>query len=229
MEHLPCELIICILLTLEDFTDLYNAIRTSRTIYAAFLAARIQILSLTLRWTMPRQLLRHALIIPSSVDVSFLQEDSVPTENWLQNYFYTPSEQFSYPLPTDPIFNKVVRLHVIIQRFTKHFCETIAPPVRDGIEARIRPQDLSLDERVRIYRALYRLQLYTNLFPVDMHWRRVSQAWSSFLGQMSTWHEHEIWCMVEYLTRRVSSGNRLSLVKGQENCKSPLASSSSLS
>ena len=123
MEHLPCELIICILLTLEDFTDLYNAIRTSRTIYAAFLAARIQILSLTLRWTMPRQLLRHALIIPSSVDVSFLQEDSVPTENWLQNYFYTPSEQFSYPLPTDPIFNKVVRLHVIIQRFTKHFCE----------------------------------------------------------------------------------------------------------
>jgi hypothetical protein len=200
MERLPTELDILILHSVSDFVSLYSLIRTSRSMYKTFQGSRSSILVSVLQNSLPAELLREAYAVEASWDLRYCTLHVVRLTTgsvWPGNLFGTPND---YPLPDTDLFNKVARLHFAVEWLTNDLCEEFGKAQR-LLDFNSLP--LRHEEKMRVYRAFYRLELLCNFYRV----KSMNIQWADFrhrfLDLLPLWEVEDIACVYEYLQRKL--------------------------
>ncbi|MCJ1244087.1 hypothetical protein MMC30_001285 [Trapelia coarctata] len=204
MEQLPAELRIEVLRSIDDFSTLYSFIRVSKSLYSVFSAAKSSILSSVLERSIPIDILTDALAVHSSsllpVHDDKLTKDFVASR-WLGNSSPT------YPPSQSAGFGCLAHFQHIIDWFTNDICKTFA---RNEPSLGVGSFPVSFEERVRISRAFYRIEIYCNLFKDtrvadDMTvYYTTDDQFELFLSHIPPWEVEEVACVHEYLHNKLS-------------------------
>jgi hypothetical protein len=107
-----------------------------------------------------------------------------------------------YPLPETNLFNRVTRLHFAVEWLTNDLCEEFT---RSQKSLNFTALPLLPEEKVRIYRAFYRLQLLCDNFRMEnimMDWADIRKE---FLDLQSLWEVEEVVSVYEYLVQKLAS------------------------
>ena len=100
----------------------------------------------------------------------------------------------------------LARNHKLVEWFTHDLCTTIFSNhpfthQQDGTK----PLPVSTEETVRIHRALYRFELYCDLFrPTTQSRLDPDEACERLLNLWPAWEVEELGCINNYLSRRLS-------------------------
>ena len=115
MERLPLELSVLILLSIDDFSTLFNFIRTFSSIYNAFRSAKPLVLSSALKRCLDIKPLHKALAVQSSALLP--RHDYAKVVEFVNSQWLNEALCF-YPLPTSIRFNDLARIQTVVEWFT---------------------------------------------------------------------------------------------------------------
>ena len=201
MEELPIDLKIETLNFIDEFSDLYNFIRTGHSIYDAFNASRLLILKSTMKRAIGKGLLRDALALHSSQNL--LTRDEYAISRFLERW--QPGRPCEYPSPGTDQFNLLARHHTLIEFLTRDLFSMMTLGGKGSGPTLLYPA-----ECIRIHRAFYRFQLYCRVFtrdcyptvdyddlpePVDVR--------ELFINKYAHWEIEELTCIHHYLVNRL--------------------------
>ena len=201
MEDLPIDLKICVLGAADDFPTLYNLIRTSTSMNSAFNVSRCSTLTQILKRQVDPLLLPDVLAVLRSKELHTHDYDTVVE---FLDTEWCGGEPLSYPTPDSPDFARILRFQRIIETLTQDFCDMAEKP-RPSLYFRGLP--LSEEERMRISRAFYRLELFSNLFrPYEDEELQfsVEDIRTEFLDRIPPWEVEELASIHEYLALKIS-------------------------
>jgi hypothetical protein len=219
MEYLPTELKVMILHSVGDFISLYSIIRASRSMQEAFKLSRSSILASTLRQSLPTELLKEAYAVKATsqlISHNMRFKKLTSDKLWLAESLRAPQ---GYPTSKTEGLDELARLHFAVEWLTNDLCGGFA---RAQTSVNFTTLPLLPEEKVRIYRAFYRLQLLCNYFlmnTINMEWADLRRE---FLGLLSLWEVAELVCVNQYLRQKLQSTfdvswDHLGLCNGKSN------------
>jgi hypothetical protein len=204
MDTLPTELKLLLLYAISDLSTLYNVIRTCRSIYNAFAGAKSSILSTTLPKTLQSTVLKDALtlqfvlytykpgvVYAREADFLYARETSVVRPMCIE---------VRYPHPTSRLFDQVSREHIAAEWLALDICATFMTNHKPLDFETLPP---TADEKGRIYRALYQIQILSSLFHKQSSRGERNETWSQYLLNHPLWEVEELACIWEYLLHRL--------------------------
>lgn len=219
LEGLPVEIQFHILLSIQDIASLKSLIHASPVYHAAYRGQRQQVLNRILFNSIHPDVLYDALfsINSSRTLTSDLKDRATRVKKFLSEY---DDGRGKGPSPEHLDLenaSKLAQLHIRVQHATKDLCQTaLLSPSFPGTKSEDCGQ-LSSNECRRFYRALYRFEMYCNLFrnwknsPDDGDLSDASSASddstseldsaeksSRFLSLFKPWEVEEIACVRDY-------------------------------
>jgi hypothetical protein len=199
LETLPVETRQAILAELPDVRYLKSAALSCPSLYHAFVSAERILTCKVLQRQIPRDVLPEAVAALQSASVN--PWPRLETQNFMSKYFFTrrrprPKWNLSQAL-------SMVTLYDHVKFFAKQFSYDALNSSQ--LENSIYPP--SRAEIARIERALYRFQIYCNLFPgLKRPLFDASFQKSVFFNKFSPWENEQVAAIHDYLHRCVSPG-----------------------
>ena len=218
LENLPAELRIQILQSLTDFPSLRCLIHASPLYHATYLQFRGEVL-----YHLSLYQLDHTLRPDALAAVRSKRQDERSVHNpeavfaLLDDYgiaraeaSLAKTEWLSCSSITEAL--DLLRLHETVKRVTEEYCRSIASKMSPK-EAQQQPLRLSKMEQLRFHRAIYRFQLYCNLFGAAARWTSERDRGRSsdhvpkvrFFAAFPPWEVQEIAGIWHHLNRRWAS------------------------
>lgn len=215
LDGLPSELKALILHSAPSIPALQTLVRSSPLYHKVYLDERKVILSAVLLRDIGPQVLPDALAVHKASQIGFdgssLRKDSV--KSFISQY--KAERGSSSPATCDPLdigtLESLSRLQSVVTKITSDFCEATLS-VHPVTGERTQPhRDLSINEKRRIYRALYRFELFRALFTeprgiqIPPESRRCFDSMDQsllFLSIFKAWEVEEVACVRDYIIRR---------------------------
>ncbi|KAL2132998.1 hypothetical protein VTI74DRAFT_3036 [Chaetomium olivicolor] len=210
--RMPLHLLAMVLSRLDNLRSLASAIFTHPSLYAAFEEDRHRIVRHVIKSEIPPRLMKYALCTYFASSPSLDRGDLQRIVGFLQDNF-----GYGGPLPPDPFSSSIdmhlvstlSRTHSIVQYFTDDLLRDMLPLVHQHLGLH-RPDHISAspDEVFRIQRAMYRFEIYCNLFryrytPAELR-RLETLIEDHFLGYFSPWVNDQLVCIHHYFERVLS-------------------------
>lgn len=215
LDGLPAELKALILHSTPNIAALQTLVQSSPLYHRVYLDERKVILSAVLLRDIGPQVLPDALAVHKASQIGFdgsgLRKDSV--KSFISQY--KAERDSSLPATYDSLdietLESLSRLQSVVTKITSDFCKATLS-VHPVTGERIQPHgDLSTNEKRRIYRALYRFELFRALFtepldiqiPLEFRWCFDSMDQNLlFLSIFKVWEIEEVACVRDYIIRR---------------------------
>jgi hypothetical protein len=215
LDGLPSELKASILHSAPSIPALQMLVRSSPLYHKVYLDERKVILSAVLLRDIGLQVLPDALAVHKASQIGFdgsgLRKGSV--KSFISQY--KAERGSSSPATCDPLdigtLESLSRLQSVVAKITSDFCEATLS-VHPVTGERTQPhRDLSINEKRRIYRALYRFELFRALFTeprgiqIPPESRRCFDSMDQsllFLSIFKAWEVEEVACVRDYIIRR---------------------------
>ena len=202
LEQLPYELKTVILCSADDFISLRNVITASRSFYDVFQDQRATIARSVFDTLIHPSLHDEAVENYLSSDTTIRHADNCYLSEWHYSRAFA-ARKADLLLPLSREFWSIVRFHnSTIVPLARHVTRSVFQVAEaKGWSCAKNEKPLATEERIRIQRALYRIQIYTNLFPSpssSLHAR------DSFLLAYPAWEIDELGCVYDYLAIRTT-------------------------
>ena len=207
LESFPTELVQAILSYASDAVSLRALILSGASLYRAFLAVQNLILKDVVRNEFRASILPHALAILTSAHFSLQRDDQIQSdqiEDSLLHFHHVAALPETWSL-SESLALSTVRDYV--KYFATDFASALSANLLMGVSDE-GPIALTRHEMNRIERALYRYELYCNLFGknntqcrFDFHDQR-----RLFFGKFAPWENGQPATIYEYLFQQLSTG-----------------------
>ncbi|MCJ1386753.1 hypothetical protein MMC17_009879 [Xylographa soralifera] len=172
--------------------------------YAVFDGAKSSILTSILGHVLPYETRHEATAVIKSAKLSKPSKEEVL--QFLEKQVFDRSSDAAVEL------SELARQHILVEWFTNDICATVRARRRLDTQVDIEPFELSFNGRIRIQRALYRLQLYCNLFsPRNLQRLEDYDARDAFFTRFPAWEVEEFACIHDYLHRRLDVIDEITL------------------
>ena len=204
LESLPSEIIQHLLCFIPDVTSLWSTILTCSSLYNAFINAEALITSHVVKNFIDVDVLPEAVAALKSSRLAPFKRDRVL--EFVQSQLVSrKSPQISWILPEAlPLSN----LHQAVEYFAASFAlRTLARLSPSAFAGTLPEYPLSPEELYRIQRALYRFEIYCNLFrgrksgALD-----INEQQEVFFSKFSPWENEQLGCVHDYLFHLISPG-----------------------
>lgn len=238
--QMPLHLLTLVLAQLDSIQSLSAAIRSHSSLLAAFNEHRDRVVRAILSNQIPPSLMRYAVptyfaSAPDFDRYDFEKMSSLLSDHYYHDAFAPPTswhrgsdlpllydeyrepvwyDIFAKPGPVDLSFASALsRTHSIIEYFTRDFLRDTLPLVRRHLGLPRRDHtSASADEIYRIHRAMYRFQLYCNLFRSPYTRGQRHREFSAilsvrFFGSFSPWVNEQLACIHDYFELVLSRGS----------------------
>lgn len=202
IERLPVELKLQLLPFLTDVQSLRSTILTCPSLYNAFMQYESLITTRVLRRQMPHEVLPEAIAAWKSSRVQPANREIV--HDFVEEHFRV---RRSRPKPLS-LFEAigVVKLHSCVEHFTDDFATLMFEESSRFSQIGSPPAwPLSRHEVMRIQRALYRFEVYGNLFR-DGELFKWQEQRDLFFSKFSYWENEQLGCVRDYLYRIACPG-----------------------
>lgn len=219
--QMPLHLLVIILSRLNDMQTLGSAILSNSLFYAAYKDDPKIIVRSVIRRQIPTYLLRYAANAHQASRVDRQDKWAMmrlngwdmregPLHEWLARWEQDPTSASAAVAASLSKTHRVIRYYC--QRFfrdTVPFVSELYGPLSSHAEFR----EPSRAERYRVYRALYRFQIYCNLGFRNEQDLQPSPEWAkdfrhgreaTIFGAFSPWVNEQLACLHDYLERRLS-------------------------
>jgi hypothetical protein len=224
LEDLPPELRIRIILSLTDFSSLRSLVLASPSYHATYVQeTRQQVLCQLALTQMDHRLHPDAFAALRSTEI-FERPETGPNEviAFIAEYGRTryrgpvnPAPKLLMPFDVTEAIN-LLHLHESVKLIASDYCAHVS---LSGVPGKAPVDHISEMEKLRLHRAIYRFQIYCNLFGGEQKLldRRpgkgferglVKQAFTAigrFLPSFPPWEVQEIACVWHYLNQRWAS------------------------
>lgn len=208
MDSLPPELKIELMRRVDEISLLSTLIHSIPSFFNVFITAKGSILRSVLRRAIQPSVTQDALTVVYSSKLTVPDPDEV--RQFLKEYKYRlkTMESAAFPEPSTSlsVHMDLARTHKLVEWFTYDLCSSILsndPFIHQQGETKHLP--ISTDETIRIHRALYRFELYCDLFRPTIPSRLGSdEACERLLNLWPAWEVEELSCIHNYLSRRLS-------------------------
>lgn len=223
MHQMPLHLVVMILSRLDDMQTLGSAILSHSLFYTAYKDDPKGIVRSVIQWQIPPCFLRYAAIAyeASHVDrqdkwaVVGLRGWDMRTDSlkkWLVEWEQDPASTSA------AVAASMSRTYRMVRHFGHRFLKDTLPLaselyVSPSLAFHTKAREPSLAEKYRIYRALFRFQIYCNLgFRTEQdlqpspEWAQTFQYARSatMFGEFSPWVNEQLACMHDYLEQTLS-------------------------
>ncbi|KAI1371051.1 hypothetical protein F4677DRAFT_436620 [Hypoxylon crocopeplum] len=203
VEGLPLELVRMVLSALSDVASLQAAVLSCPLFYHPFLEAETAITTPVLLNQIDANVLPKAL---ATFESSQLRPHDTDPKTWeAVTDFVTRNLRQRPCAPTSWSLLKALRLerlHFHVDRLTKKFVEVALtnPPLNPSTST------ATCQERCRIERALFRFELYCNLFRESMGVQPsiYGEQKQLFFANFAPWENEQLGCIHDFLVRAVS-------------------------
>lgn len=221
LEGLPVELKVTILASLQDVPTLEALVKSSPSFHQSYFGQRQLILSAVLSTELTPNVLLEARYVFQAGKIqrgeseeSWISDVKSFPDDYKAQLRGTSNERASEPSPLWKVTDletllSIVKLQSSIRDVSKDFHRStlsIHPTSGQDLEF----QELSLNERRRIYRACYRFEIFSYLF-ANLIWSPLYtldwspeigyQAGILFFSEFERWEVEEIYCIREYIYR----------------------------
>jgi hypothetical protein len=216
LEGVPAEIKKLILHSAPNILALQTLVRSSPLYHKVYLDERKAILSAVLLRDVGTDVLPDALAVHKAFQIGF-DEPGGRRKDAVKSFIlqYNAERCSSSPAICDSLdiqtLESLSRLQGLVAKITFDFCEatlSIHPVTGERIKSH---GDLSPNEKRRIYRALYRFELYRAFFdppfdvriPIgsDYHFDSMDKSFD-FLHIFKVWEVEELACVRDYINRR---------------------------
>lgn len=219
--RMPLHLLSLVLALLDSTPTLASAILSHSSLYAAFDEDRDRIIRSILRNQISPELMVYAFPTYLSTLPSFDPHDLEKTRSFLRLHI---ERVFEFRLPVQPdlwtnpgpvdihLATTLSRRQVVIEKFTRDFVQDTLPLRRAELGLPLDDdRNLASDAEVfRIHRAMYRYQLYCNIFRHTCNVQQLGRWGTSlalyFFAQFSPWVNEQLACIHDYFERVLSRG-----------------------
>lgn len=208
MDALPPELKIEVMQRVDEISSLSTLIHSIPSFFNVFINAKGTILHSVLRRAIQPLVTQDALTVVASSKLTVPGPDEV--RQFLEEYKHRLKIKNLTALtePSSPLSLHIdlAQKHKLVEWFTNDLCGSIlSTHPFDHQQNEIKPLPVSTDETVRIHRALYRFELYCDLFRPTIPSRLGSdEARERLLDLWPAWEVEELSCIHKYLSRRLS-------------------------
>ncbi|KAH8808779.1 hypothetical protein F5884DRAFT_381720 [Xylogone sp. PMI_703] len=201
-DDLPNELKVAILLQMHNTPTLQALVRSSPSYHQAYIGQRRLILSTVLLRDLPVEVLPDAIAVQYAFKIPFdsREQRKKDIESTLSQYKSqrTPSAPDALETIEIDTLTSLARLQSVVVDITSDFYKSalaLCPFSNGTIES------LSHNEKRRIYRALYRFELYCVIFNERMRlFDNVDQT-IIFFSMFKPWEMEELACVRDYIMR----------------------------
>lgn len=220
--QMPLHLLVIILSRLNDMTTLGSAILSNSLFYAAYKDNPRIIVQSIIRQQIPPDLLRYAANAYQASRVDRQDKWAMvrlcgwdmrqgPLHEWLARWEKDPTSASA------AVAASLSRTHRVVRYYCQRFFRDTAPFVSElygAQSSRAKYKEPSLAEKHRVYRALYRFQIYCNFGFRNEQDLQPSPEWAKdfqhsrearVFGAFSPWINEQLACIHDYLERRLSS------------------------
>ncbi|RYC56095.1 hypothetical protein CHU98_g10120 [Xylaria longipes] len=205
IKVLPVELLQMILGHLTDVPSLHTAVLSCSLFYRVFLTAEMTITRQVLFNQISVNVLPEAMIASES---ALLREYSdsetrVVISNFVaQNLRQRPTPTRSWSLPKAL---RLGRLHFYVEAWAEKFVEVTL--TKKPLKRSQRP--VTYQEICRIQRALYRFEIYCNLFRevLDVNSPVYNEQESLYFARFASYENEQLGCIHDFLVRAITPGN----------------------
>ncbi|KAI4147050.1 MAG: hypothetical protein LQ340_005706, partial [Diploschistes diacapsis] len=204
MEHLPLDLKIALMLSIDEFSSLRSLILTSHSMHDAFAASRTSILSSVLRKALGPSLLCSALALHHSTTLR--SRDFFTIESFLSTW----APPHPYPSPDTAVFNSLARRHALVEWFLYDMCFAMVKRFPYHRPPEATHHNLAPEEIARVHRAFYHFDLYAVLFADRVHpgvdyedCLDMDETREVFLDRLPPWEIEELMCVHAHMHRRL--------------------------
>ncbi len=221
---MPLHLLADVLSHLDNMQSLASAIFSHSSLYCAFSEDRPGIVARIITGQISKDLMKYAICTHSAAHslTALERHDQDRVRRFLFDNFYIdrwdyrlndPFRSMVYPTPAIDLdlAGAISRTHTMVQYFTSDLLRDTLPLVHQHLGLQ-RPDwtTASVDEEFRIQRAMYRFQMYCNLFR-DINRDRKSRLDFSvtlhgLFEKFSPWANEQLGCINDYFERVLSRG-----------------------
>jgi hypothetical protein len=214
LELLPLELRQQILASVPDVGTLRTAVLSCPVLYYAFHESPISTITSVLSSEIGPAVLPEAAMVleASSIGQCILSDpgmaDTILQKHWLQR----EKVRWKWTL-TDAL--AISNLHFYVDSFAMKFASTALPRIPScyGQQSEYSQQELE-----RIKRALYRFEIYCNVFPLKLFidagdlpgttstYDRIEMLTEGFFSKFAPWENEQLTCIHDFLVREVIPG-----------------------
>lgn len=217
--RMPLHLLALVLSQLDSIPTLASAILAHSSFYAAFDEDRNRIARAVLVNQIPPEILDYAVPTYLASSGKIDRSDLRSISKFLTRQFSGvlparlrwPCELAAERGPVDMnLFSALSRTHCIVEHFTRDFLQDTLPLLPNHLGLRRQAcSAASPDEVFRIQRAIYRFQLYCNLFRFPYTRQQIAHDLESlltvcFFGPFSPWVNEQLACVHDYFERILS-------------------------
>lgn len=217
--QLPMHVLAMVLLHLDSMQSLANAVFAHPALYASFAEDRDRIVASIMAGQIPERIRRYALYTHATSSASLDRSDMEQIQHFLHSRSIRRSEwirdPFELPGPLDlRLASTLSRTHGIVQHFTRDLVSETLPLARRYLNLDRPGPACSADEEFRINRAMYRFQIYCNLFSHEGNSTRAGiyrlQPLLNVIifGNFAPWVNEQLGCIHDYFERVLSRGER---------------------
>ncbi|RFU29746.1 hypothetical protein B7463_g6606, partial [Scytalidium lignicola] len=215
LDELPNELKVSILLYMHNMPTLQALVQSSPSYHETYISQRRLILSAVLLRDIPSEVLPDAIAVQYASEIPFQTKaqrkkdvESAVLRYVSQRSSFIPATLVSVEMNT---LISLAQLQSIIVDITSDFCNFRLPLCLLNKDPAVTNNIISPNEKHRIYRALYRFELYRALFNEPIGVGIPDEAKEAFddvdktilfLSIFKIWEVEELACVQDYITRR---------------------------
>ncbi|MCJ1387319.1 hypothetical protein MMC18_000161 [Xylographa bjoerkii] len=156
---------------------------------------------------LPHEIRHEAIAVNKSAKLQNLAQEEVL--RFLKKQLFDRSDKAAV---TEVGLVELARQHILVEWFTNDLCATVRARRLLDTQIVIEPFEFSINERIRIHRALYRFQLYYNLFPPEKSQCVFDyDARDVFFARFPAWEVEEFACIHDYLHGRLDVMDEITL------------------
>ncbi len=215
--RLPLHIIAMVLSQLDNMQSLADAIFAHPALYASFAEDRDRVVASIMAGHIPERIRRYAMYTHATSSGSLDRSDMEQVRHFLQSHSIGNSEwirdPFELPGPLNlHLASSLSRMHTIIQYFNRNFLSETLPSARRYLGLDRPGLSCTADEEFRIHRAMYRFQMYCNLFSYKGNSTRTGLYRLKPLlniiifGDLAPWVNKQLGCIHDYFERVLSRG-----------------------
>ncbi|KAK3903715.1 hypothetical protein C8A05DRAFT_32529 [Staphylotrichum tortipilum] len=210
--RLPLHIIAVVLSNLDSMQSLANAIFAHSSLYLSFAEDRDRIVASIMAGQIPELIRQYAMYAHATSSASLDRSDMEQIQNFLLSRsirkFEWIRDPFVLPGPLDRrLASTLSRTHGIIQHFTRDLLSETPPLARRYLNLDRPGPGCTADEEFRIHRAMYRFQIYCNLFNHEGNSTRAGIYRMQLLlnvlifGNFAPWVNEQLGCIHDYFER----------------------------
>jgi hypothetical protein len=217
--RMPLHLLSMVLAHLDSVPSLASAIFAHSSFYAAFNEGRDRIVRQIITKQIPSDIMYYAMRTHAAAQWDLDRDGLRRIRDFLFESFHSDfrridarDESFTTPGPVDMgLASRLSKTQVMVQHFTRGFLRDTLPLARRelGLQRRDYTSGSEVEE-FRIHRAIYRFQLYCNIFrrPYSRGQAQGIRAelFNNFFSNFPSWVNEQLACIHDYFDRVLSTG-----------------------